>query len=330
MSKTHEIPTTTITSSSPADAATVSAQKGSIQGGQQWTEPLSFVVQEVGVGALILFTAGLLLDLLPFQLTTLIVSLGVAWGSMGLAALLKRHQVTGEIMATEQGSVRRWRRLSRYGAWGLVLITGMWCLLEIAAAREWVATSWVDDWRSLLVWLCTAFGVLVVLWQPLLLIQQQGHALWRNPLWPAHCVVQALYGGSGLFLLLDGVLGAWGTERLVLANGLGTIAETAFGLLLFVNLLLTVGSAIGFLRETEEARASVQRMTSGPFRDIFWWGGIGLGHAVPLGLLMLDHALIAGQAPLYAWIGLFCFTYAYLLAPQRVTLDPETVQTHEQ
>lgn len=325
--------TPTVRSSASSSPASVpnSTRRG-------WVYPLAFVVQQLGSGVLLLFTLGLLLDLLSFQLTTLLFSAGALWLSTGIAALLRGFAPDATAVSAARTRTARWH--SGHAVWSLVVLTGAWGLAEVATAQEWIDMARAEDWRGPVLWLATGLGLATLALPPLELAQARGYPLWRTPLAPVQWIVQALYAGSGFFLLLNGVLSGWRTDRFVLANGMSTLAQTAFGLLLFVNLCTTLVSVVGSLRESDAARESTERITRGPFRDIFWWGGVGLGHAVPLGLLLLDRTPVVAQAPLYSWVGLFCFQYAYFWAPQRVAAkeganaagkaQPEMASSHEQ
>lgn len=289
-----------------------------------WRLPLALVVRGIGCGVFLFVSVSHLLDLIPFQLTTLLIGVGAAWLGIGLATAL-RPTLPGTEPGVRSGETVpngatrfRWRRFYRTILVSFVMLTGVWCLVEVAAAREWLTADWIENWRWIPLWGSTGQGLAAVTLPPVLLVQERGHALWRNPLWPVHCVMQALFGGSAFFIVLNSLLNIWGTEGFELANGLDEVTESTFWLLLFANLLVTVAQGVPSLRETEAARQCVRQMGQGSFGDLFWWGALGLGHAVPMGLMMLDHSLVVAQAPFYIWAGLFCFAYAYLLVPYSV------------
>ena len=84
---------------------------------------------------------------------------------------------------------------------------------------------------------------------------------------------------------------------------------------LLINLVLTLaGKTMPFA--TEVALLASREMTHGRYRNHFWWGGIGLGHAVPLALFFAAplNILIA----LTSIAGLFLYEYAFSMAPQRI------------
>jgi len=75
---------------------------------------------------------------------------------------------------------------------------------------------------------------------------------------------------------------------------------------------------------SEVAAKAAHEISSGHYSRHFWWGGIGLGHALPLGLALVA-AVSAGLSPvllaaaaLAALAGLYLYEYAFVMAPQEI------------
>jgi hypothetical protein len=58
-------------------------------------------------------------------------------------------------------------------------------------------------------------------------------------------------------------------------------------------------------------------MSHGKYRNHFWWGGVGLGHLVPLALFFAP-ARSQCRAAFAAIVGLFFYEYAFVMAPQHI------------
>jgi hypothetical protein len=75
---------------------------------------------------------------------------------------------------------------------------------------------------------------------------------------------------------------------------------------------------------SEVAARAAHEISGGKYRNHFWWGAIGLGHVLPLVLLLL--AGLGGSvslgpvavAALATIAGLYLFEYAFVMAPQEV------------
>jgi hypothetical protein len=59
-------------------------------------------------------------------------------------------------------------------------------------------------------------------------------------------------------------------------------------------------------------------MTLGKFRNHYWWGGITLGHLIPLALFFAFSTFALPVAVVCAVVGLFFYEYAFVMAPQHI------------
>jgi hypothetical protein len=107
-------------------------------------------------------------------------------------------------------------------------------------------------------------------------------------------------------------------------DGLISFLQVVFLSSLMINLVLTLaGKIMPFA--TEVAMLGSREMTHGRYRKHFWWGGLGLGHAVPLALFWFVSLSLAGSGT-WAYLpialasisGLFFYEYAFSMAPQRI------------
>ena len=61
-----------------------------------------------------------------------------------------------------------------------------------------------------------------------------------------------------------------------------------------------------------------REMTHGKFRNHFWWGGIVLGHLLPLALFFTASTIAMPVAVMAVIVGLFFYEYAFVMAPQHI------------
>ena len=73
---------------------------------------------------------------------------------------------------------------------------------------------------------------------------------------------------------------------------------------------------------SEVAARAAHAITHGKYAGQFWWGSIGLGHVVPLGLLAAGHfaniPAVGIVAFIAATVSLYAYEHAFVMAPQEV------------
>jgi len=87
---------------------------------------------------------------------------------------------------------------------------------------------------------------------------------------------------------------------------------------LLINLVITLAGKFAMPFASEVAMLASREISHGKFRNHFWWGGIGLGHIVPLALIVAASTVALPVAALAAIVGLFFYEYAFVMAPQHV------------
>ncbi|MBK8619032.1 MAG: hypothetical protein IPN96_18375 [Anaerolineales bacterium] len=97
---------------------------------------------------------------------------------------------------------------------------------------------------------------------------------------------------------------------------LTSLLATLFPVSIAVNLLMTFAGKLNSF-PTDTAMLASREMTHGRFRNHYWWGGIVLGHIIPL-VLMIAFAPALPVAVLAALVGLFFYEYAFVMAPQHI------------
>jgi hypothetical protein len=97
---------------------------------------------------------------------------------------------------------------------------------------------------------------------------------------------------------------------------LQSILAVLFPASIAVNLLLTFAGKFNSF-PTDTAMLASREMTHGRFRNHYWWGGIALGHIIPLVLILAVNPL-APVAVACSVVGLFFYEYAFVMAPQYI------------
>ncbi len=206
----------------------------------------------------------------------------------------------------------QWKSWVARGAYIMVTFTavaGLWWLLEGAAHLGWLPAGLAEGLRPLAAWITLPFALGVVVYTAFLLGQAEGRDLWQNPLLPFQLFAQSMMVASGVFLALGAVIALPADLRIIL--------PILFPSAIAVNLLLTfAGKANSFASEV--ALLASREMTRGKFRSHYWWGGIALGHVVPLVMFFAFGAALLPIAVACSIIGLFFYEYAFVMAPQYI------------
>jgi len=125
---------------------------------------------------------------------------------------------------------------------------------------------------------------------------------------PFQLLTQSAMVASGMFFVL--------TLFVTFPADLTALLTVLFPVSIVINLLMTFAGKLNSY-PTNTALLASREMTKGKFRNHYWWGGIALGHVVPL-VLMIAFAPALPVAVLAAMVGLFFYEYAFVMAPQHI------------
>ncbi|MGZ9224361.1 MAG: NrfD/PsrC family molybdoenzyme membrane anchor subunit, partial [Anaerolineales bacterium] len=188
-------------------------------------------------------------------------------------------------------------------------VAGLWWLLEGAAYLNWLPADSVSGIRPFAAWITFPLALGVVIYSAFLLGQAEGRDMWQSPLLPFELLAQSIVVSSGLFLALSLFVS--------LPVSLQQLLSVVFPVSLMINLILMLANKFAMPFASEIAMLASRDITHGQYRNHFWWGGIALGHILPLTLFLLT-PLTVPLAALAAMVGLFFYEYAFVMAPQRI------------
>lgn len=206
----------------------------------------------------------------------------------------------------------QWKSWLARGAYIMVTFTvvaGLWWLLEAATFLGWSPAAFAADIRPFVAWVTFPLALGVVIYSAFLLGQAEGRDMWQSPLLPFELLAQSIVVSSGVFLALSLFIS--------LPASLQAFLSVIFPVSLAVNLLLLLAHKFAMPFASEVALLAARDITHGHYRNHFWWGGVVLGHLVPLTLFLIAPAAVA-LAALAAMTGLFFYEYAFVMAPQRI------------
>lgn len=284
-----------------------------------WPVPAYLVTKGIGSGLLALLAIFFGLNLVDFNPLLALVGSFVALLMIGLTTLLLIIDLEKPLTFYTILLRPQWKSWLTRGAFiliGFTIVIGLWFLIEAAAFIGFLDESLAATAR--LPFLAAGFVLALgtAVYTAFLFGQAEGRDLWQSALLPGHLMIQALMAGSATLLTLGLMV------RLPTAMVIDLV--WIFGLTLIVDLLVILLGEFGMPHATEVAARAAHEISHGKYRRKFWFGAIGLGHVVPLVLLILS-AFVGAILPIVMLImtvatimGLYLFEYAFVMAPQEI------------
>jgi Fe-S-cluster-containing dehydrogenase component/formate-dependent nitrite reductase membrane component NrfD len=285
----------------------------------RWQLPAYLVTKSISGGLFMLLSLGAGLGLFSFDPLTFLTTGFVAMVFMLLTTILLIEDLSQPKRFLNILQHPQWKSWVARGAYIMVLFTvvaGLWWLIEAGAYLGLLPAGLTASIRPVAALLTFPFALGVVVYTAFLLGQAEGRDMWQSSLLPFQLLSQSFLVGSAVFSALGSLTG--------FPNGLINFLQVVFLSSLIINLALTLaGKIMPFA--TEVAMLGSREMTHGRYRNHFWWGGLGLGHAVPLVLFWFVSLSIASSGTwaylpiaLASITGLFFYEYAFSMAPQQI------------
>jgi len=278
-----------------------------------WELPLYLVTKNIAGGLFMLLSLGVMFHLFPFDSLTFLAA-----GFTSMVFTL----ITVILLIKDLSQPKRflnillrpqWKSWVARGAFimvGFTAVAGLWWLLEGASYLNWLPAGIMAMLRPVAAWLVFPFALFTVIYSAFLLGQAEGRDMWQTPLLPFQLLSQSFMVASGVFLTI-GLFVQFSTE-------LFRFLTVTFITSLLINLVITLVGKFAMPFASEVAMLASREISHGKYRNHFWWGGVGLGHIVPLALFFAASTAAMPVAALAAIVGLFFYEYAFVMAPQQI------------
>lgn len=194
---------------------------------------------------------------------------------------------------------KSWLVRGAYGLTGYGAILTVWLIARLA--------GW-DQLADILLWPGTVLALFSAVYTAFLFAQAKGRDFWQSPLLSIHLLGHALLAGAAVWLIADVVTGAD-----FKAAWLSLIVTVAFG-------LIALFAEIWTAHATNDTRLALEWILR-KNRMLFWLGGVGIGHVLPLVLLAVGGGALGAIAALAALAGVLMIEWLWVLAPQHVPLS---------
>jgi formate-dependent nitrite reductase membrane component NrfD/ferredoxin len=284
-----------------------------------WPVPAYLVTKSIGSGLFALIALFFGLNLVEFNPALALFSAFISLLFMGLTTLLLVLDLDKPLLFHTILTRPQWKSWLTRGAFilvGFTIVAGLWFWIEGTVFMGLVNPALAEATRLPLLGLGFILALSAAIYTAFLFGQAEGRDLWQSTLLPAHLFIQAMMVGAATLLALG--------LFVPLAPPMMTALTWIFAVSLVVDLCVTLLGEFGMPHASEVAARAAHDISHGKYRNHFWGGSIGLGHIVPLLLLLaagsggpLAMGLIA-MAVLATIAGLYLFEYAFVMAPQEI------------
>jgi Fe-S-cluster-containing dehydrogenase component/formate-dependent nitrite reductase membrane component NrfD len=277
-----------------------------------WELPSYIVTKNIAGGLFMLLSLGAGLGMFTFDSITFLAAGFTAMVFMLLTVILLIKDLSQPKRFLHILIRPQWKSWVARGAYIMVTFTavaGLWLLLEGAAYLGWLPGELIAGIRPFAAWIVFPFALGVVIYTAFLLGQAEGRDMWQNSLLPFQLIAQSMMVASGMFLILSLIVSAPADLR--------SLLMVLFPASIAVNLLLTLAGRFNSFA-SEVALLAHREMTHGRFSNHYWWGGITLGHLIPLVLFFVFSSFALPVIVACTLVGLFFYEYAFVMAPQHI------------
>jgi formate-dependent nitrite reductase membrane component NrfD len=190
---------------------------------------------------------------------------------------------------------------------GAYAITGYGAILSLWLLAKLINAQTLAD---ILIWPGAMFAVVGAVYTAFLFAQAKGRDFWQNPLLSVHLLAHALMAGSAVWVLID---------TIQLGEPTSAARWSLMGTLVFS--VVSLFGEILTMPPTTDAHMAMKWILQKPMGDWFWYGGLGVGHVLPLLLLASGVSGLGAVAAVLALAGLYVIEWLWVLAPQQVPLS---------
>jgi Fe-S-cluster-containing dehydrogenase component/formate-dependent nitrite reductase membrane component NrfD len=277
-----------------------------------WELPTYIVTKNIAGGLFMLLSFGVMFNLFSFDTPTFLAAGLTAMIFMLLTVILLIKDLSQPKRFLNILIRPQWKSWVARGAYIMVTFTalaGLWWLLEGADYLGWLPAEILTSFRPFAAWIVFPFALGVVIYTAFLLGQAEGRDMWQSDLLPFQLMAQSMMVASGMFLIVSLFVS--------FPADLQRFLTVLFPSSIAINLLMTLAGKINSFA-SEVALLAHREMTHGRFHNHYWWGGIALGHLIPLLLFFAFSTLALPVTVTCAIVGLFFYEYAFVMAPQHI------------
>jgi formate-dependent nitrite reductase membrane component NrfD len=278
-----------------------------------WELPLYLVTKNIAGGLFMILSLGAMFGLFPFNSLPFLAAgfTSMVFTLMTVILLIKDlSQPKRFLNILLRPQWKSWVARGAFILVGFTIVAGLWWLVEGAAQLNLLSNENTAMLRPVAAWLTFPLALFAVIYSAFLLGQAEGRDMWQTPLLPFQLLSQSFMVGCAVFLTLG--------LFVQFSNELFKFLSIIFITSLVINLVITLAGKFAMPFASEVAMLASREISHGKYRNHFWWGGVALGHVVPLALFLLASTIAMPVVVVAVIVGLFLYEYAFVMAPQHI------------
>ena len=241
-----------------------------------------------------------------------IVSPAIQWITIIVALLFMG--LTGYLLVIDLDQPKRFLYVLLRPQWKSWLVRGAYIITAYAICLMlWPLVGIFKSGQppTWLMWLVAPFSALTAVYTAFLFAQAKGRDFWQSPLLSVHMLVHSAIAGAAMFAILLPMsdVESW-----------KTFVPRALMVLLATKLLID-WFELSTTHATADSKAAARMITKGQYANLYWFGVVLIGCAVPIALLLIPSPWVAALAGIIALAGLYVAEHIWVRAPQQIPLS---------
>lgn len=241
-----------------------------------------------------------------------VVDRAVQWTTIVVALIFLA--ITGFLLTIDLDQPKRFLYVLLRPQWKSWLVKGAYIIMAYSILLLlWPVFGLYspDDDPPRLLWLILPIAALTAVYTAFLFAQAKGRDFWQSPLLSVHMLLHSAIAGMAIFAALLPFIGD-STWQTFVVRGLA-------GLL--IGKLIIDWFELSTTHATADSKRAAHMITHGRYANLYWFGVVLVGCAVPIALSMVPSVWVVMLAGLIALAGLYIAEHIWVRAPQQIPLS---------
>ncbi len=154
-------------------------------------------------------------------------------------------------------------------------------------------------------------AIITSIYTAFLFKQAKGRDLWQSPILVFHMLIHSFMAGASVFIMIS--------YFMKFSDSFLSYTKALLILAVLINLLLML-IEFKLLKHTPNSKKALIMISSGRYKNSFWFGALIIGNLIPLCLVFSGIPILLLLAGLLVIIGIYITEHIWVEAPQRIPL----------
>ncbi len=225
--------------------------------------------------------------------------------------------LTGVLLVMDLDQPKRFAYVLLRPQWGSWLVKGGYSITAYGGLLTLLAFAFGYGWSAaipVIMWITLGLAILTSIYTAFLFAQAKGRDFWQSPALSVHMLVHSVMAGASSFLIINlfsNYESSW-ISFLVYALITGIVINVC-----------TIIIELSTTHPTNDAKMTVKMITSGRYKNLFWFGAMIIGNIIPALLLIFGDTdlVMTICASVFVLVGIYITEHIWVEAPQRIPLS---------